>query len=130
VQQALELVFRKMTELGSVRQVLIWFRQQNLRLPVSSGDGGESPVAWKRPVYRNLWVMLTHPLYAGAYALGRREVRVEIVEGRARKSKGHMKPQSEWTVLIRDHHPGYVSWEQYERNQAMIAANAHMNSDG
>src|SRR5437763_829218 len=75
VQQALELVFRKMTELGSVRQVLIWFRQQNLRLPVSSGDGdesgGESPVAWKRPVYRNLWVMLTHPLYAGAYAFGR-----------------------------------------------------------
>ena len=107
VQQALELVFRKMTELGSVRQVLIWFRQQTLRLPVSSGDGdesgGESPVAWKRPVYRNLWVMLAHPLYAGAYAFGRREVRVDVVEGRARKSKGHMKPRSEWTVLIRDH---------------------------
>src|ERR1700681_3521074 len=64
VQQALELVFRKMTELGSVRQVLIWFRQQNLHLPVSSGEVGESPVAWKRPVYRNLWVTLTHPLYA------------------------------------------------------------------
>jgi hypothetical protein len=87
-------------------------------------------VEWKRPVYHNLGVMLTHPLYAGAYAFGRREVRVEIVEGRARKSTGHMKPRSEWAVLIRDHHPGYISWEQYERNQAMIAANAHMNSNG
>jgi DNA invertase Pin-like site-specific DNA recombinase len=130
VQQALELVFRKMTELGSVRQVLIWFRQQNLPLPVSTREGGESPVAWKRAVYNNLWVMLTHPVYAGAYAYGRREVRVEIVEDRARKTKGHMKPRSEWTVLIRGHHPGYIAWEQYERNQAMIAANAHMKSDG
>ena len=39
VQQAIERVFRKMTELGSVRQVLIWFRQQNLPLPVVSDDG-------------------------------------------------------------------------------------------
>ncbi|MGH9445432.1 MAG: recombinase family protein [Terriglobia bacterium] len=130
VQQAIELAFRKMTERGSVRQVLIWFRQQHLGLPVSCREGGESAVVWKAPVYRHLWVMLTHPLYAGAYAYGRRDVRVEIVEGRARKSKGHMKPRSEWTVLIRDHHPGYISWEQYERNQAMIAANAHMKSDG
>ena len=31
-------------------------------------------------------------------------------------------------VLIRDHHPGYISWEQFERNQAMLAENAHMKS--
>jgi DNA invertase Pin-like site-specific DNA recombinase len=130
VQQAIELVFRKMTELGSIRQVLIWFRQQHLCLPVSWRQAGESTLVWKPPVYRQLWVMLTHPLYAGAYAFGRREIRVEMVEGRARNSKGHMKPRSEWTVLMRDHHPGYISWEQYERNQARIAANTHMKSDG
>jgi hypothetical protein len=28
-------------------------------------------------------------------------------------------------VLIQDHHLGYVSWEEYERNQAMMAANNH-----
>jgi len=72
VQQALELVFRKMTELGSIRQVLIWFRQQKLPLPVASGGRGGAPVEWKRPVYHNLCVMLAHPLYAGAYAFGRR----------------------------------------------------------
>jgi DNA invertase Pin-like site-specific DNA recombinase len=128
VQQALELVFHKMTELGSIRQVLIWFRQQNLDLPVL--PIGEEQVVWKSPVYRCLWTILTHPLYAGAYAYGRREVRIQIVEGRARKSQRRRKPRSEWAVLIRDHHPGYISWEQYERNQRMIAANAHMKSDG
>jgi len=31
-------------------------------------------------------------------------------------------------VLIRDHHPGYISWEQFERNQTMLADNAHMKT--
>jgi hypothetical protein len=28
--------------------------------------------------------------------------------------------------LLRDHHLGYISWEQFEENQKMIAENAHM----
>jgi hypothetical protein len=77
-----------------------------------------------------VWAILTNPLYAGAYAYGRREVRTQIVDGRARKSKGHNKPRSAWSVLIRDHHPGYVDWEQYERIQALMAANTFMKSNG
>ena len=130
VQQAIQLVFSKGVELGSVRQTLLWFRQQNVCLPVLPRDPSEPPIVWKLPVYRNLWAILTNPVYAGAYAFGRREVRIKIVDGRARKSKGHLKPRSTWTVLIPNHHNGYVNWEQYERNQAMLAANTHMKSDG
>lgn len=72
--------------------------------------------------------MLTNPAYAGAYAFGKTQSRIRVVEGRARKTAGHRKPRPEWIVLIRDHHPGYISWEQYERNQALIASNAHMKS--
>jgi hypothetical protein len=28
--------------------------------------------------------------------------------------------------LIRDHHPGYISWQQYEANQEVLAENTHM----
>jgi hypothetical protein len=31
-------------------------------------------------------------------------------------------------VLIRDHRTGYISWEQFERNQATLSDNAHMKS--
>jgi Recombinase zinc beta ribbon domain len=31
-----------------------------------------------------------------------------------------------WNVLLRDHHPGYISWEQYEANQKLISENAYM----
>jgi DNA invertase Pin-like site-specific DNA recombinase len=129
VQQAIEMVFSKYFELGSVRQVLIWFRQHNVSLPALSHPGATT-VLWKLPVYSTIWGILTNPFYAGAYAYGRRGVRTQIVNGSARKSKGHTKPRSEWSVLIRDHHPGYVDWEQYERIQAMHAANNFKKSNG
>ena len=31
-----------------------------------------------------------------------------------------------WTVLIHDHHPGYISWEQFLRNQTTLFENARM----
>lgn len=128
VQQALWLVFSKMTELGSVRQVLLWFRRERIPLPMRTFDSPGGQTVWNLPVYNSVLKLLTNPMYAGAYAFGKTQARTTIVEGRARKSAGHKKPRTEWTVLLRDHHPGYISWEQYERNQAMIAANAHMKS--
>jgi hypothetical protein len=128
VQQAIQLALEKMSELGSMRQVLIWLRQHNVCLPICSSDGGESGIIWKLPLYQNIQAILTNPIYAGAYAFGKTETRTRIVDGRARKRSGFRKPRSQWTVWIPNHHPGYLSWEEYERNQAMIAANTYMQS--
>jgi len=59
---------------------------------------------------------------------GKSETRTKVVEGRTRKSAGHRKPENKWKVLIKEHHPGYISWEEYERNRSMIAANARIHS--
>jgi len=126
VQQAVEMVFAKMTELGSVRQVLLWFRRQGINLPRKNPGGGS--ILWTAPTYSALLNQFCNPLYGGAYAFGRTESQTRLREGRARKSTGHKKPQEQWTVLILDHHPGYISWEQYQRNQATMAANAHIKS--
>lgn len=128
VQQAIELVFTKMTELGSVRQGLLWFRQEKVSLPTFPREPGEPKIVWKLPVYNTVLKILTNPAYAGAYAFGKTCARVRVVDGRPHKTAGHRKPRSEWIVLIRDHHPGYISWEQYECNQMLIASNAHMKS--
>ncbi|MGH9445397.1 MAG: recombinase family protein, partial [Terriglobia bacterium] len=84
-------------------------------------------LVWKLPVYNTIWHLLRNPTYAGGYAFGKTQAR-RVVDGRARKTIGHPKPVEDWFVLIRDHHPGYISWEQYERNQVLLADNAHMKS--
>lgn len=126
VQEAVRLVFSKFDELGSARQVLLWFRRAKVLLPSATyGDVERSPT-WKLPIYRTIHTILTKPMYAGAYAFGRTEERTRVIDGKARKTRGHVKSRDRWTVLIRDHHPGYISWEKYERNQVTIAENAHM----
>ena len=52
----------------------------------------------------------------------------ESEAGRARRTQGHQKTRDQWTVLIYDHHPGYITWEQFELNQKILAENAHMKS--
>jgi hypothetical protein len=128
VRQALGMVFSKMTELGSVRQVLLWFRRERIELPMRIFDQPSGRTVWSLPIYTTVLKILTNPIYAGAYAFGKTHARTSVVDGRARKTAGHKKPRGEWTVLLREHHSGYISWEQYERNQAMIAANTHMKS--
>jgi DNA invertase Pin-like site-specific DNA recombinase len=127
VQQAIAMVFSKMTELGSVRQVLLWFHREDLALPRRSQEPGGGTI-WAPAAYSALLGLLANPIYGGAYAFGRTKTRTSMMDGRARKTVGHKKPRSEWTVLIPEHHPGYISWEQYERNQATMAANVHMKS--
>jgi DNA invertase Pin-like site-specific DNA recombinase len=127
VQNAIGLVFRKFEELGSARQVLLWCWEEHITLP-TIGYKANQKVQWIKPLKHAVLSILKNPCYAGAYAFGRTESRTSVLEGRAHKTQGHKKPRSEWMVLIRDHHPGYISWEQYERNQKLLAGNAHMNS--
>jgi hypothetical protein len=70
--------------------------------------------------------ILHNPLYAGAYAFGRTAQRTRIVDGRAHKVNGVRKPEQEWSVLLRDHHAGYITWQDYEANQKLLLENAHM----
>jgi len=39
--------------------------------------------------------------------------------------RGYRKNRSDWAVLLVDHHEGYLSWLDYERNQRLIAYNAN-----
>ena len=82
VQQAIGLVFRRFAELQSIRQVLVWFRQEKIPLPVLTAGDAEERIAWKAPVYSTVHHILTNPVYAGAYAFGRRTMRVVIENGR------------------------------------------------
>jgi DNA invertase Pin-like site-specific DNA recombinase len=128
VRRALSLVFEKFAELGSARQVQMWLLREKISLPAWIDQGIGRQTHFQLPLYSAVLSQLRNPLYAGAYVWGRTASRTVVVEGRARKTAGHDKPQTQWTVLLRGRHPGYISWEQFERNQAVLAENTNMKS--
>ncbi len=129
IQDGILLVFRKFAELQSIRQVLLWFRRENVLVPAIVQGRGKRPVEWKAPVYHTLHHMLTNPVYAGSYAYGRRGTRVTIKDGRKRIMRDTLRRDwKDWEVLIHDHHEGYIAWAEFERNQHLIADNANGKS--
>ena len=126
IRESLSLVFRKFGEIGSVRQLVLWLRQERIDLPVAVYGPQGRTVQWRPPRYSTVHRLLTNPVYAGAYVFGRTISRVRFEGGRKVITHGVMRRRDDWEVLIRDHHEGYISWEQYERNQDIIAGNANM----
>lgn len=121
VTGAIGTVFERFTEMGSVRQVWLWFRSQGLSFPLQSSSLSE--IQWVTPSYTAIHHVLTNPVYAGAYTYGKtRCERYVDPDGRLRKRIRRL-PRSEWAVLIEDHHEGFVDWETYEMNQTRISQN-------
>jgi excisionase family DNA binding protein len=129
VQDAIALVFHKFVELQSVRQVLVWMRQEQLLLPAVVHAHGQQFIEWKAPVYHALHQILTNPVYGGVYAFGRRSARVKIENGRKRTIRSLHRNWNDWEVLIKDHHEGYITWAEFERNQRLINDNANRKSN-
>jgi DNA invertase Pin-like site-specific DNA recombinase len=125
VPSALKLVFAKFAEFQSVRQVHLWLRDEGIELPVKAHNITEAEgVVWRLPACTTVRHVLSNPVYAGAYAFGRTTSQVTVESGRKRIRRGIHRPLAEYDVLIKDHHEGYIAWDEYERNQRVIAHNA------
>lgn len=130
IQHAIQVVFEKFVEVASVRQVLLWFREEGIPLPAVAYGAHGREVVWKLPRYNTIHKFLTHPIYAGAYVFGRTETRTQVVGEQAVKARGQRREREDWDALIMDHHAPYISWELYERNQEQIRENARMKGLG
>ena len=124
VREAMQLVFAKFAELRSARQVHLWLRAEGIVLPAKSRRSETLGVVWKLPAYNAVHNILTNPIYAGAYAFGRTGSQVSVVEGRKHIRRGVRRAIAEWGVLLKDQHEGYITWDEFERNQRHIADNA------
>jgi DNA invertase Pin-like site-specific DNA recombinase len=87
-REAVGLVFSKFRELGSVRQVALWLRRENVCLPKLTTGGPRRSVEWMLPTYSGLLNMLANPVYAGTYAYGRNGREIKLEDGRRRVRNG------------------------------------------
>lgn len=118
---ALRAIFDRFAELGSVRQVWLWYRSENLSFP--SRKNGHAEIRWVTPTYTAIHHVLTNPVYAGAYAYGKTRHERYVDENGTVRKRVRQLPRSEWAVLIPEHHEGFVDWQTYEANRARIAKN-------
>ncbi len=121
VVRAIRNVFERFAELGSMRRVWLWFRDEGLQFPVRLRSGDD--IRWIPPAYSSIVQVLGNPVYAGAYAFGKsRQERYLDEHGRMKKRLRRL-PRAEWRVLLPGHHRGYIDWETFEANRARIGAN-------
>ncbi len=129
IREALHLAFRKFAEFGSARQVALWLIDEGVKMPVAVHGPQGRVVEWRPPRYNTIHRLLTNPVYAGAYVFGRTGSQTRVEAGRKAIKRGIRRTQDAWEVLLCDHHEGYISWEEYERNQQTIGGNANMKGE-
>ena len=125
VRAAINLVFRKFAELGSARRVYFWLGEQGIEMPAVTSSGSAERIMWKAPRYHSVLSLLQNPIYAGAYAYGRSKTSVRIEDGRKRAVRTSRRKPEDWSVLILDHHEGYIDWDAYRGNQELMAHNTN-----
>jgi len=121
VRGAIAHLFSTFEATGSATATVKAFAAEELLFPgrhLTGSHAGE--LSWAPLRHDHVLFVLHNPRYAGAYFYGRRR-HVTDAEGNHRTV---LKPRQEWTALIPGAHPGYISWEQFETNQATLSANA------
>jgi DNA invertase Pin-like site-specific DNA recombinase len=125
IRGVIDAIFEQFDQRGSVRGVWLWLRDHGLKLPLNKSGciNATAEITWVDPTYHAVHNILTHPAYAGAYTFGRTGALTRVDADGVAKTRRRVLPQSQWDVLITDHHDGYIDWNTYQRNQTRIATN-------
>jgi hypothetical protein len=117
-------MFDKFHTCSSVSALLSWLWQQNIQLPRSPVSGDGTQVSWVEANYRCVIDVLKNPKYAGIYVYPRYQQETRVLPcAKVQKTQRLSRPD-EWKVVLKDHHPAYITPEQYQANQQKIAMNA------
>lgn len=123
VQQTLNLFFQTYERLGTATAVVKEFRNQDLLFPRKIQRGvRKGEILWGELEHSRALQVLHNPRYSGTYVYGRHRV-----DRSGSKKAPVALPIDEWEIVIPQAHPGYISWEQYQRNlkQLRECAQAH-----
>lgn len=124
VRGAVQMVFAAFREQGSAYAVVHRFAALQLRFPKRTyGGAWGGRLLWGPLSHSRVLGVLRNPAYTGAYVYGRyRQTKTLSAEGSI-QTHTRVTPMAAWQVLLRDHHLGYITWEEYLDNQERLARN-------
>jgi hypothetical protein len=124
VRRAVEDLFAEFQRAGSALKTVRAFHETGRLFPQRAWAGAwAGAIKWGKLTHTRVAQALKNPTYAGVYTFGMtREVRRVLPDGTVRSAR-RRRAREEWTVLIEDHHEGYVTWADYLTTEAKLAAN-------
>src|SRR6266571_5209451 len=123
-QGAVRTVFELFERESSAYAVVRRFQELGLRFPRRSyGGAWDGKLLWGRLTHSRVLGILANPSYAGTYVFGRHQACKQIGPTGEIRTQSRQMPQNEWRVVIPDHHPGYITWDQFLTNRHRLAAN-------
>jgi excisionase family DNA binding protein len=128
VRHAIGRVFELWRRVGSARQVVAELVTEGQKLP--RRRVGERRVRWARASYAAVHDFLTNPAYAGAFVFGRTRQQKRLDADGGIKRETLELPLEEWSVCLPEHHPGYVSWDEYLATRERLRANVRPRGEG
>jgi DNA invertase Pin-like site-specific DNA recombinase len=124
VQHVVRFLFDSFHQTGSAYGVVHRFSKAGLQFPKRAYGGvWNGRLIWGRLTGSRVLGVLKNPVYAGAYVHGRYQSVKEITPDGVLRSRVKKMPISDWTVLIKDHHEGYISWEEFMQNKQLLEHN-------
>lgn len=124
VRTAVEDLFAEFARTGSAFGVVKAFAGTGRLFPQRAyGGAWAGRLKWGKLGHYRVLQALKNPAYAGAYTYGRSYDKRRVQPDGTVRSARRTRARDEWTVLIQDHHEGYISWQQYLDNEAKLAAN-------
>jgi DNA invertase Pin-like site-specific DNA recombinase len=126
VQQAVHLVFSTFEELGAALGVVQYFAGNHLSFPTRLyGGSRDGQLLWRPLDHGRVLAILHNPAYAGTYVYGRTKTRQVVLPGEEPRVKGRTRrvAAADWPYVLHDHHPGYITWEQFLRHEHQLIEN-------
>ncbi len=122
VQAAVADLFAAFRTGGSAYQVVAAFKGRRFPLRAYGGVWA-GQLRWGRLTHSRVLGVLANPAYAGTYVFGRYHSRRVVSPDATVHTKIVELAMDDWPVVIHDHHPGYISWDDFMANRARLAAN-------
>jgi len=123
VQAGIRLVFERYAIEPSAYAVARWALQQGVSIPVRRNCVGGRELVWNEATASRVVKIISNPVYAGVYVYGRRHNKKVIVDGEIRYKQQRGRDPEKWPVRIDGAHVGYISWDQYLKNQQKLRNN-------
>jgi len=124
VRGAVSLVFRLFRETGTAFAVMQRFAACALRFPKRSyGGAWDGKIIWGRLTHSRVLGILKNPSYAGMYVFGRYQYRQEISPEGGIHKRIHAVAMPDWRVSLKEHHEGYIPWDEFLKNQESLEKN-------